>query len=49
MFVGNLALLIMKSHLPLQFVEGVWLKHLVLQLCPHVQFPSRKNFKHYFD
>jgi hypothetical protein len=25
-------------------VESVWLKHLVLQLCPHVQFPFRKLF-----
>jgi hypothetical protein len=36
MFVENFALLIMKNHLPLQFVESVWLKHLVLQLCPSV-------------
>ncbi len=32
MFVENLAFLIMKNHLPLQFVESVWLKHLMLQL-----------------
>ncbi len=44
MFVENLALLIMKNHLPLQFVESVWLKRLVLQLCPHVQFPFQKLF-----
>jgi len=36
MFVENLALLIVKNHLPLQFVEKVWLKCLVLQLCPRV-------------
>ncbi len=30
MFVENLAFLIMKNHLPLQFLENVWLKCLVL-------------------
>ncbi len=30
MFVENLAHLIVKTHLPLQFVESVWLKRLVL-------------------
>ncbi len=40
----NVALLIVKNHMPLQFVESVWLKHLVLQLCPPVQFLSRKLF-----
>jgi hypothetical protein len=40
MFVENLALLIMKNYLPLQFVEDVWLKRLVLHLCLRVQFPS---------
>jgi hypothetical protein len=44
MFVENLTLLIMKNHLPLQFVDSVWLKCLVLQLCPCVQFPFRKLF-----
>ncbi len=42
MFVENLGLLIVKNHLPLQFMENVWLKRLVLQLCPHVQFHSQK-------
>jgi len=36
MFVENLTLLIMKIYLPLQFVESVWLKCLVLQLCLRV-------------
>jgi hypothetical protein len=40
MFVENLALLTMKNHLLLQFVESVWLMRLVLQLCPCLQFPS---------
>jgi hypothetical protein len=44
MFVENLTLLIVKNHLPLQFVESVWLRSLMLQLCPHVQFLSRKLF-----
>ncbi len=46
MFVENLTLLIMKNHLPLQFVESMWLKHLLLQLCPCVHFPSQKLFLH---
>ncbi len=36
MFVKNRALLIVKNHLLLQFVESAWLKCLVLQLCFHV-------------
>ncbi len=38
--------LILKNHLPLQFVKNVWLKHLVLQLCLHVQFLSQFFFSH---
>jgi len=30
LFMEILAFLIMKNHLPLQFVESVWLKHLML-------------------
>ncbi len=50
MFVGNIALLIMKSHLPLQFMESVCLKHLVLQLYMSLcAIPySKIIFKHYF-
>jgi hypothetical protein len=33
-----------KKHLRLQFVNNVWLKRLVLHLCPCAQFPSKKNF-----
>jgi hypothetical protein len=44
MLLENLALLIVKNHLPLQFVESVWLKCLMLQLCPCVQFLSQKLF-----
>jgi hypothetical protein len=42
MFVENLAILIMKSHLTLQFVESVWLKCLMLQLFPYVKFLFQK-------
>jgi hypothetical protein len=48
MFVENLGLLIVKNHLPLQFMENVWLKFLVLQLCPHVQFHSRELISNIF-
>ncbi len=34
MLVENLALLIVKNRLFLQFVKKLWLKHLMLQLCP---------------
>ncbi len=36
----------MKNHLPLQFVESVWLKHLVLQLFSNtVLHELVENFK----
>jgi hypothetical protein len=44
MLLENLALLIVKNHLLLQFVESVWLKCFVLQLCPCVQFLFRNLF-----
>jgi hypothetical protein len=34
----------MKSCLPIQFVENMWLKCIILQLCPRVIFPSKKLF-----
>ncbi len=40
----DLALLVIKNHLPIQFVENTWLKRLVMHLCPRVMFPSRKTF-----
>jgi len=46
MFVEDLALLIVKNHLLLKFVESIWLMHMVFHLCPHVQFPSRNIFSH---
>ncbi len=44
MLLENLTLLIVKNHLLLQFVETVWLKYFVLQLCPCVQFLFHKLF-----
>ncbi len=43
-FLQDLALLVVKNHLPIQFVESTWLKRLVMHLCPRVVFPSRKTF-----
>jgi hypothetical protein len=41
-FFEDLALLIIKNHLPMQFVESVWLKRFAIHLCPRLLFPSRK-------
>jgi hypothetical protein len=38
----DLGLLIVKNNLPIQFVESIRLKHLVLHLSPKLNFPSRK-------
>ncbi len=38
----DLALLIVKNHFSIQFVESIWLKHLVMHLCPRVVFPLKK-------
>jgi hypothetical protein len=43
-FLENLGLLIVKSNLPIQFVESMWLKHLILRLCPKINFPSKRQF-----
>jgi hypothetical protein len=43
-FLQDLAFLVVKNHLPIQFVESIWLKHLVMHLCPRVAFQSRKLF-----
>ncbi len=40
----DLALLIVKNHFPIQFVESTWLICLVMHLSPRVVFPSRKMF-----
>ncbi len=43
-FLQDLTVLVVKSHLPIQFVDNTWLKYLVMQLCPRIVFPSRKMF-----
>jgi hypothetical protein len=43
-FLQDLAFLVVKNHLPIQFVESTWLKFLIMHLCPKVAFPSRKIF-----
>jgi hypothetical protein len=37
-FLEDLGLLIVKNNLPIQFVESMWLKHLILHLCPKLNF-----------
>jgi hypothetical protein len=41
-FLQDLALLVIKNHLPIQFVESIWLKCLIMHLCPKIVF-SQKN------
>ncbi len=43
-FLEDLGLLIIKNDLLIQFVESIWLKHLVLDLCPKLNFPSKSLF-----
>ncbi len=43
-FLEDLTLLIVKSHLLVHFLESLWLKRFVLQLNPHIVFPSIKTF-----
>ncbi len=43
-FLQDLTLLVVKNHLPIQFVESTWLKCLLMHLCARVVFPSRKMF-----
>jgi hypothetical protein len=40
----NLGLLVVNSHFPIKFVASMWLKHMVLSLCPCVISPFRKMF-----
>jgi hypothetical protein len=41
-FLKDLTFLIVKNHLPLQFVKGSWLKRFNMHLCPIIVFPSKK-------
>ncbi len=43
-FLEDLGLLIVKNNLPIQFVESMWLKCLILHLCPKLNFLSKRQF-----
>jgi hypothetical protein len=45
-FFKDLGLLIIKNHLPLQFVENSWLKRFSMHLCPNFDFLSIKFFSY---
>jgi hypothetical protein len=38
----DLIFVIVKKHLPLQFVESSWLKTFDMHLCSRIVFPSKK-------
>ncbi len=45
-FLEDLTLSIIKNHLPMQFVESVWLKRFAMHFCPRLMFLSKKqNFQ----
>jgi hypothetical protein len=41
-FLENLGILVLKKNLPMLFMDSMWLKHLVLHLCPRVNFSFKK-------
>jgi hypothetical protein len=43
-FFEDLGLLIVKNNLPMQFMESMWLKRLILCLCPKLNFHSKRQF-----
>jgi hypothetical protein len=43
-FLENLGLLIVKNHIPFQFVESNWLKKFNMHLCPKIVFVCIKQF-----
>ncbi len=43
-FLKDLGLLIVKNNLLIQFVESMWLKRLILHLCPKLNFLSETQF-----
>jgi hypothetical protein len=47
-FLEDLALVIIKNHLLMQFVESVWLKTFAMDLCPRLLFLSKKQFSQEF-
>ncbi len=44
LFLDIMGLLIIKHHLPMQFVQSLCMKHLCLHLCPRLAFLSKKKF-----
>ncbi len=44
LFLEDLGILIVKNHLPLQFVKSSWLKRFSMHLCPKIVFLSKKQF-----
>ncbi len=43
-FLQDLALLVIKNHFPIQFVESNWLKCFIMHICPKIVFPSKNMF-----
>jgi hypothetical protein len=41
-FLENLGLSIVKNNLPIQFVESMWLKCLILRFYPKLNFPCTR-------
>jgi hypothetical protein len=41
-FDEDLGFLIVKNNLPIQFVDSVSFKILILNLCPRINFPSKR-------
>jgi hypothetical protein len=42
LFLEDMCLSIVKNHLPMQFVESLWMERLYLHLCQRLVFPSKK-------
>jgi hypothetical protein len=43
-FLQDIGFLVVKSHLPIQFVGSTWLKCVALHLFSRIVFPSKKMF-----
>ncbi len=43
-FFEDLGLLIVKNHIPLNFLKSSWFKIFSMHLCPIIVFLSRKQF-----
>jgi dihydropteroate synthase len=43
-FLKDPGLILIKNNLLIQFVESMWLKHLILCLCLKLHFPSKRKF-----